>query len=151
MRYFTTFNRTDDANRVQDVLTAIAGLRKLSGRESLNLVGIGQAGVWTVFARALADSKVVLLADLARFDATSDDEYVNHFFVPGIRRAGDFRGAATLLTGGKAVLHNISNAFPSEWFEKSFDAAGAPDQLVIQHPPVTESGILATIAPTGRR
>ena len=151
MRYFTTFNRTDDANRVQDVLTAIAGLRKLSGRESLNLVGIGQAGVWAVFARALADSKVVLLADLARFDATSDDQYVNHFFVPGIRRAGDFRGAATLLTSGKAVLHNISNAFPSEWLEKSFDAAGAPDQLVIQHPPVTEAEILATLAPTGRR
>ena len=151
MRYFTTFNRTDDANRVQDVLTAIAGLRELSGRESINLVGMGQAGVWAVFARALADSNVVLLADLDRFDAASDDEYVNHLFVPGIRRAGDFRAAATLLASGKAVLYNISNAFPTEWLEMSFDAAGASDQLAIQDSPMTEAEILASLALTGRR
>lgn len=151
MRYFTTFNRTDNANRVQDLLTAIAGLRKLSGRQSVNLVGMGQAGVWAVFARALADSNVVLLANLARFDATSDDEYVNHFFVPGIRRAGDFRGAATLMASGRAVLHNISTAFPADWLVKSFDAVGASDQLAFQDPPMTEAEILATIAPTGRR
>ena len=51
---FTVFNRTNDANRVQDILTAIAYLRKRSARDTVNLVGLGNSGVWTVFARALA-------------------------------------------------------------------------------------------------
>ena len=150
-RYFTTFNRTDDANRVQDILTAIAALRRETGQESVNLVGMGQAGVWSLFARALADSHVALIADLAQFDPTSDTEYVNHFFVPGVRRAGDFRGVATLLAGGQATLHNVANRFPKEWYRQSFDAAGESSRLTIEDSPKTEAELLTAIVRTSAR
>ena len=48
-RYFTTFNRTDDANRVQDVLTAITHLRKQTGSDAINLVGIKGGGFVVCF------------------------------------------------------------------------------------------------------
>lgn len=150
-RYFTTFNRTDDANRVQDILTAIAALRRETGQESVNLVGMGQAGVWALFARALADSQVMLTADLAQFDPTADAEYVHHFFVPGIRRAGDFRGAATLLAGGQATLHNVANSFPKDWYQQSFDAASGSNHLTIQDSPMNEAELLAATLRAGAR
>jgi dienelactone hydrolase len=152
-RYFTTFNRTDDANRVQDILTAIAGLRRQTGQQAVNLVGMGGAGVWTVFARALSDSDVSLVADIAQFYAASDEEYVNHFFVPGIRRAGDFRAAATLLAGGPVVLHNVSAGFATDWFEASFQAADDAEQLSWRRTPMSNDEIVEKVAPrpTGRR
>ena len=39
--YYHVFNRSDDANRVQDVLTAIAFLRRHTGAETINVVGTG--------------------------------------------------------------------------------------------------------------
>ena len=150
-RYFTTFNRTDDANRVQDILTAIAALRKQTGQQVVNLVGMGQAGVWSVFARALSDSDVSLVADIAQFYSASDEEYVNHFFVPGIRRAGDFRAASTLLAGGPVVLHNVSTAFATDWLEASFDAAGTPELLSWRRTPMSEAEVLEKVAPASPR
>ena len=150
-RYFTTFNRTDDANRMQDILTAIAALRRQTGQQAVNLAGMGEAGVWSVFARALSDADVSLLADIAQFYAASDEEYIKHFFVPGIRRAGDFRAAATLLAGGPAVLHNVSTSFATDWFEASFEAAGASQQLRWQRTPMSEEEILEAIAPRPTR
>jgi dienelactone hydrolase len=111
-RFFTTFNQTDDANRVQDILTSLEYLRSRTGRQEVNLLGVGIGGVWSLFARALADDRVNLAADLAQFRAATDAEYVEKFFIPGIRKAGDFRAAAVLVKSGKTLLHNASPEFP---------------------------------------
>src|SRR5262249_42331151 len=47
-RHFLTFNKSDDANRVQDILTALA---YANGTE---LYGVGKAAVWCTFAAAVA-------------------------------------------------------------------------------------------------
>ena len=62
-RAFTVFNQTDDANRVQDILTALAYLQKRSPSQAVNLVGLQMGGVWSFFARALAGPGVSLAAD----------------------------------------------------------------------------------------
>ena len=49
-RHFLTFNKTDDANRVQDILTALAFLNQ----PGVKLVGLGKAAVWCQFAAAVA-------------------------------------------------------------------------------------------------
>jgi putative transposase len=94
--YHITFNRSDDANRVQDVLTALAYLHgKSSGR--IELIGLGKAAVWTLFATAVApkDVNVQLYGDLAGFQGT-DDEFIDQMFVPGIQRAGGLATAQRL-------------------------------------------------------
>lgn len=85
-RYFLTFNRSDDANRVQDILTSIAFLRRQS-KEQIELQGAGKAGVWALYAAAVAGVDVKLRADLGGFSG-KDEDFLKDFFVPGILRAG---------------------------------------------------------------
>ena len=93
-RYFLTFNRSDDANRVQDILT---GLKFLSAKRAgkIQLIGLGKAGVWALFAAALAPLEVQLDADLAGFKGR-DEDFIELFFVPGIQRAGGLQAALRL-------------------------------------------------------
>ncbi len=88
VKMFLTFNKSDDANRVQDILTALAWLHAPNTR----LVGLGKAAVWCHFAAAVAGEKVDLQADLSRFTGT-DQEFADAFFVPGIQRAGGLKSA----------------------------------------------------------
>ena len=91
-KMFLTFNRGDDAARVQDILTVLRAL----DAPDIELVGVGKAAVWCQFAAALSPRRVTLKADVSKFTGT-DQEYVDSFFVPGIQRAGGLR-AARLLT-----------------------------------------------------
>ncbi len=93
-KFFLTFNRSDDANRVQDILTALAYLSK-KGSKNIELVGIGKAGIWAEFAAAVAPVPVKLAIDLSNFSGT-DQEFVDEFFIPGIQRAGGLNMAKML-------------------------------------------------------
>ncbi len=95
-RYFLTYNRSDDASRVQDILTALAFL-KSNHSGQIRLVGLESAGVWCTFAAAVAPIDVTLTAHLDAFKG-SDEDFRKSFFVPGIQRAGGLR-AARFLTG----------------------------------------------------
>lgn len=85
-RYFTTFNQTDDANRMQDIVTALAWLRSRQAAP-MELVGIGKAALWCRFAAAIAPYQLTLDAPLPGFGG-SEKEYVDLFLVPGILRGG---------------------------------------------------------------
>ncbi len=94
-RIFLGFNQSDDACRVQDILTALAfAHQKFTG--PIELVGIGKAGVWAEFAAAVAPIPVRLRIDKGAFHG-DDDEFLKDFNVPLIQRAGGF-GAAERLT-----------------------------------------------------
>ena len=123
------FNRSDDANRVQDILTAIAYLRRHTGAETVNVVGTARAGLWVLLAAALDPGELTVAVDLDRFDAADDAAYVDGLFIPGLRRAGDVRAAAPLLSRGRLLLHNVHARFPLPWFEASFEAAGRSGSL----------------------
>ena len=90
-KMFLTFNKSDDANRVQDILTALAWLHT----PKTHLVGLGKAAVWCLFAAAVAGEPVDLEANLGSFGGT-DQEFVDSFFVPGIQRAGGLKAAKEL-------------------------------------------------------
>jgi hypothetical protein len=96
--HFLTFNLSDDAARVQDVLTALAFLsERYEGR--IELVASGPAAVWSQFAAALAPVALRLKADLDGFRG-ADDDFLRSFFVPGIQLAGGL-GTARKLTRSK--------------------------------------------------
>ncbi len=81
--FFLTFNASDDANRVQDILTGLAYATKEHGGTP-ELVGIGKAAMWTLYAKALAPVNVRLAADTTRL-TFNDDEFLANLFVPGIQ------------------------------------------------------------------
>ena len=87
------FNKSDAANRVQDILTGIKFLSHGDG--PVTLIGYGDAAVWCVFAAAVAQSPVELKADLANFRG-EDSDFIQRFFVPSIQRAGGLHAALLL-------------------------------------------------------
>ncbi len=82
---FFTFNVSDDAARVQDVVTAITyASRNGSG---VDLYAEGDAAVWCVFAAAVSPAPVSLhLENMPQLKLDAD--YLRHFNVPGVLRAG---------------------------------------------------------------
>ena len=90
-KMFLTFNQSDDANRVQDILTVLRWL----DTPDVELVGVGKAAVWCQFAAAVSRQRVILKADVSNFTGT-DQDYIDSFFVPGIQRAGGLRAARLL-------------------------------------------------------
>jgi len=92
VKMFLTFNKSDDANRVQDILTALAWLNV----PRTHLVGLGKAAIWCTFAAAVSKQPVELQADLGNFTGT-DQQFIDSFFVPDIQRAGGLRAAQALL------------------------------------------------------
>ena len=93
---FLTFNVSVDAARVQDVVTAIAYANK-SGR-GVEVFASGDAALWATFAAAVSDVPVLLTVDHLP-EVNSNSDYVRHFNVPGILRAGGLPVAKELANG----------------------------------------------------
>ena len=148
-RAYLHFNQTNDANRVQDILTALEYLRSRSKSRTVNLVGLELAGVWSYFARTLAGEGVNLAADLAQFAADADAEYQKKFFIPGVRKAGDFHAASVLNAQGRSLVFNAGPQFPAEWARQAAKVAGGT--LDLRTGAVTETDLVAWLAPAERR
>jgi dienelactone hydrolase len=90
--HFLTFNLSDDACRVQDILTAMAFLHPEE------LIGLGDAAVWSYFAAAIAPVPVKLHADISNFHG-ADEDFLRVLNVPGIQRAGGLQAAKRQIAG----------------------------------------------------
>ena len=127
IHHFFTYNRTPAANRVQDILTALAFARQHGGGP-VNLLALKGTGVAALLARALAPRVGNACLSLAafRFD---DRSWLRHCFVPGVRSAGDVRTAVALGAPGRLFLHGAGPGFPAAWARKAYRAAGRPHAL----------------------
>ena len=142
--YFTTYNRTAAALRVQDILTA---LRCFTGRgdvSEVNLIGIGEAGLWSLLAAGFTDVKNVVI-DAAEFDNNSDDAFLNTLPIPGIRRVGDFRTAGALLAPRSLIIHNTGSAFETAWFTEIYGNIGASQHLLVEKGTLSDAEIVGRV------
>ena len=148
-RAFTVFNQTDDANRIQDILTALTYLQTRSNSKQVNLAGLEIGGVWSAFARALSGPGVNIAADLAQFRCDLDQAYLDNFNVPGIRKAGDFRAVAVLDTQDRMLLHNASQDFPVDWARES--ATEGNSKAEVRYARASENELLDWLVPQPKR
>jgi dienelactone hydrolase len=118
--YYTTYNRTDDMQRVQDLLTALTYLKLAWKPHRIVLVGEGLAGLWCVLARPFFSTPCAVAADVARFDSGRDEAYLDKLHIPLLRRAGDFQTAAMLAAPWPLLLHNAGSLFATEAFTQAF-------------------------------
>jgi dienelactone hydrolase len=109
-RYFYSYNLSDSAIRVQHVLTALAFLKERT-KGKPQIVGAERAGVWSLFAAAVAPIETELIMDISGFAGT-DEDFREHFFVPGIQRAGGLQAALRLTNSIRTVARFERDAPP---------------------------------------
>ncbi len=93
---FLTFNVSDDAARVQDIVTAIIYASK--SNHDVDVYASGDAAVWSIFAASVSSVPVSLHTENVP-ELTTNADYVKHFNVPGILRAGGLTIAERLIPG----------------------------------------------------
>ena len=142
IRCFTTYNRTDAALRVQDILTALAYLKSQAAVSTHNLIGLGEAGLWCLLAAGFTDVDRTVV-DANRFDTDDDAAYLRTLPIPSIRRVGDFRTAGTLVAPRHLLIHNTCNTFQTDWIAAVYRAVGATDLLRVEAEAVSEENIAA--------
>ena len=149
--FFSTYNRTDDAERVQDILTGLVYLKEARRPNNIVIVGQGVAGLWTLLARPFFRTPFALVADVAGFDSGDDGAYLERLYIPLLRQAGDFQTAAFLAPPSPLLLHNLGTHFSSEPFEHSFKVQGAPNRLRVSTQELPAAEIAAWITEYSRR
>ncbi|WP_428938241.1 alpha/beta hydrolase family protein [Fontivita pretiosa] len=105
--YTLGYERSVIANRVHDLLTAIAFARGIKDCKSVQLIGIGRAGAAALLARALAGQAIDLAAiDLDNFDFDQITDENDPMLLPGGLKYGGILGFVPLCTSGQTLLVN---------------------------------------------
>ena len=125
---YHTYNQATMACRVQDILTGLAYLDQHLRVGQCRLVGLGETGVWCLFARALARGVVRTAVDWGGRDLSDDEAWTGALFAPGIRALGDVRTALALCSPGRLLVYGAGDHFP----ERIARAVGAEAQLVVE-------------------
>jgi cephalosporin-C deacetylase-like acetyl esterase len=146
IKFFTTYNRTDAANRAQDILTAISYLKSRNPNARLSVVGLGEGGLWALLARGLASSIDRMVIDAAQFDSSSDEAFIKSVAIPGIRRAGDFTTAVTIAPLTPLLIHNTGNKFNTEKIEDVYKAFGKAEAFKSQPTKLSDSELIAWLS-----
>jgi hypothetical protein len=125
-RFMDTFQPTDTAYRVQDILTATAYLknrRDLTG--VVSVVGLGQGGMWSLMAGALEPSIAKVFVDANQFKNNDDKAWVDTYYVPCLRSIGDVATAAALTAPRPLCVFNTDDAFDVSRVRRAYDAVKA--------------------------
>jgi dienelactone hydrolase len=142
-RFFTTYNRTDDSHRVQDILTALAWLKRQPGVREVSLVGLERAGLWCVLAQALAPDLAAVVADADRFPTAHDQAYLDRLAIPLFRSVGAFETALTLGLGSRLHVHNTADAFDTAAVAASARATASAQRFQVSREPLSDADIVA--------
>ena len=147
INYFTTYNRTTTALRVQDILTTLQYFSTRGDVSDVSLIGIGEAGLWGLLAAGFADVKNVVV-DVVQFDNSSDAAYLETLPIPSLRKVGDFRTAGVLIAPRTLVIHNTGDTFDTTWVEAVYRNIDARLQLLVANGVLPDGEIVAQATAT---
>jgi dienelactone hydrolase len=124
------YNRPLLAQRVHDILTAVAYVRGHEKTKQVDLVGWEKAGPWALLARALCGDGVARTAadgDEFRFEKvrTVTDEML----LPGALKYGGLYALAATAAPAELYVHNHRGTGSGQWLKAAYEAAGAADKL----------------------
>jgi hypothetical protein len=111
VRHFETYNRTQAAQRVADIVAA------LSADPGAAVVANGDAALAALLASAVIAPRLAVL-DVGGFDTSKDTDFADRLYVPGLRRAGDLATAAAI-AGDTVVIHGAGGNFALEGISAS--------------------------------
>jgi hypothetical protein len=124
------YNRTLLAQRVHDILTAVAYARDLSKTKTVHLVGFEKAGPWVLLARGLCGDAVKrTAADFHGFRFDKVRTTTDEIMLPGALKYGGLPALAALAAPGEQYVHNIRGTGAGQWLKALYQATSAMDKL----------------------
>ncbi|MEO6725420.1 MAG: hypothetical protein ABIP14_08965 [Blastocatellia bacterium] len=144
-KFFTTYNRTDAANRIQDILTAISILHSRN-EKGLSVVALDKAGVLALLARGLAPQLDRMLIDASQLDVSSDEEFLKWLPIPGIRRAGDFVTAVAIAPLTPLRVHNTGDKFQTARIAEIYRRLGRAQDFQSQQKALSNAEIITWLS-----
>jgi dienelactone hydrolase len=141
--YTFGYNRPLLANRVHDILTAIAMAKGREETKTIHLVGFDKAGPWVAAARSLCGDAVARTAvdfDQFRFEKvrTTSDEMM----LPGGLKYGGLPALTALAAPDELFVHNHRGTGAGRWLSAAYQAAGQPDRLKREPDKVTAEKVV---------
>jgi hypothetical protein len=125
--YTFGYNRTLLANRVHDILTAVACARILPGVKKVDLVGLGEAGPWVLLARGqCGDAVARTAADVNGFRFEKVRTTSDPMMMPGALKYGGLPALAALAAPGELFTYNHRGTGMGRWLKPAYAAAAAP-------------------------
>jgi hypothetical protein len=103
VHHFETYNRTRSSQLVADIVAAVRA------HPGAALVADGDPALAALLANAVVPIRLAVL-DVGGFDTSNDRAFVDHLYMPGLRRAGDLQTAAAM-SHGEIVVHNAGSTF----------------------------------------
>ena len=144
VKFYTTYNKTILAERVQDILTAATYLNGTSKFGGISLIGRGEAGLWCLLARGLARGIKTTIVDLAKFNQ-KEDEWLSRLYTPLILRAGGLKTSIALTAPSRLFIHNYGEGFNVDFAVKIYKILGADENLRVKAERAGEDEILEWI------
>jgi hypothetical protein len=124
------YNRPLLANRVHDILTAVAMVKGHQMTKAVHLVGFEKAGPWVLLARALCGDAVArTAADFNGFRFDMVRKVTDEMMLPGALKYGGLPAFTALAAPGELYLHNHRGTGAGQWVKGAYEAAGQADRL----------------------
>jgi dienelactone hydrolase len=128
--YTFGYNRPLLANRVHDILTTLAYAKGLSKADSVDLVGLNEAGPWVLLARPLAGTAVArTAADFHQFSFADVRSTSDSMMLPGALKYGGLSALAALASPGELYVYNTRGTDATAWLEPAYQSSAAGDHL----------------------
>jgi dienelactone hydrolase len=124
------YNRPLVANRVHDILTAVAHAKGYDKVKQVHLVGFDKAGPWALLARGLCGDAVArTAADWNEFRFEKVRTTKDEMMLPGALKYGGLPALAALAAPGELYVHNHHGTGSGHWLKPVYEVSGAADKL----------------------
>ena len=130
VNFFTTFNYTDSAYRVQDIYLCFNYLRE-QGYKDISLIGIEEGGYWSMAAIGILDGLNRAFLDMRSLSSLADEWYKDNFFIPHFFTTGGFEISLRLNPLEKLTLFNSEERGFAELVKKIYTSLNIPDSLEV--------------------
>src|SRR5439155_10418413 len=128
--YTFCYNKPLLAQRVHDILTAVAYVRGHEKTKQVDLVGLGEAGPWALLARGLCGDAVArTAADVNGFRFEKATKTSDPMMLPGALKYGGLSALSALAAPGELYIFNQQGTGMGRWTKAVYEAAGAADRL----------------------
>jgi dienelactone hydrolase len=142
--FFTTYNRTDVQERVQDIVTVCSFAQAHSKGRRVVLCGSGRAGLWTLLAAPVADA---VAADCVQLNSTDDRELLaRDLFTPGLRKLGAFEGVPLIAGVNPLLVHNTGGKFTTNYLTAVYKGMHVPEKLRAETAKLDDSAVAKWIS-----